>query len=145
MNLDQLMSASLDDLADLPTFEAPPNGSYRLDLTVEAKKKDDGKDVVVFKYIVDACVEQANAAEQPAEIGQLFQEQFQISNDVGAGFFKLNAAVLMPAIGASNFAEFFEKAKGLKVFGVVKQRKVESKEAGEPPRIYASVSNLQVL
>jgi len=142
MNLDQLMTSSLDDLADLPTFEAPPNGSYRLDLSVEAKKKDDGKDVIVFTYLVDACVEQANAADKPAEVGQKFTEQFQLANETGAGFFKRAAAVLMPAIGASTFPEFFEKAKNLKVFGVVKQRKVT--KDGED-RIYASVENLQVL
>lgn len=145
MNLDQLMTASLDDLADLPTFEAPPNGSYRLTLSVEAKKKDDGKDVVVFSYTVDECVEQANVADKPAEVGQKFTEQFQLSSETGAGYFKRNAAILMPAIGATNFSEFFEKAKDLKVFGTVKCRTVESKEVGGEARRYASVLNLQVL
>lgn len=142
MNLDELMNKTLDDLADLPGFEPPPAGGYRMKLVV-AQKKINAKDAVEFKYEVIQCVEQSDPSAPPAEAGKKFSESFMLDNETGIGFFKLAAAPIMQHFACKNFAEFFEKAKGpLEVFGVVAVRKWE--KDGEK-RESGKVSNLRVL
>lgn len=142
MKLDELMSMSLDQLADLPGFEPPPNGSYRLKLSVE-KKQINGADAVEFRYEVLQVVEQSDPSQPAAEAGKKFSEAFKLDNETGVGYFKLAAAPIMAHFKLATFAAFFEQCKQpLEVFGVVKQRSYE--KDGEK-RISGNVSNLRVL
>jgi len=142
MDLAQLMTMNLDQLADLPGFEPPPNGAYTLKLKV-ANKKINSKDAVEFAYSVIACQEQTDPSLPPAEPGKRFSESFMLDNEIGVGKFKLAAAPIMQHFGITSFPEFFAKtATEIEVFGVVKGRKYE--KDGEQ-RTSSNVSNIRVL
>lgn len=143
MKLDDLMGKTLDDLADLPSFEPPPDGSYTLELTIE-KKKINKKDAVSFNYIVKSIMEQADPSVAPAEIGQKFNEAFVIEdNEVGEGFFKIASAPIFKHFQCKTYGEFFEKGKNLTVFGVVKGK--DFKDGNGNERKGCNVLNLNVL
>ena len=133
-----LLAANLDDVADLPSFEVPPAGYYKLALDIEVKKIND-KDAVVFKYTVLETLELADATQTPCEVGTKFDTAFMITNEIGLGKFKEAAKPVMEALGTTQFAEILgNQVRGMEVFATLKTRK----DKNDPDKVYASVSNI---
>jgi hypothetical protein len=139
-----LLAANLDDVADLPTFEVPADGYYKLGLTIKLKKIND-KDAVEFDYAVLEVMELADATKTPPAIGTKFNEAFQITNEIGLGKFKAAAKPVMETLGTTSFADILgDQVQGMEVFATLKRR-VHKDDKSLPEaeqRVYPTVSNL---
>ena len=64
-DLDSLMDASMDDIADLPPVGVPPTGHYNLEVTASRETSENsGNDYIRFNYMVTAINEVANQEEE---------------------------------------------------------------------------------
>ena len=139
-----LLEANLDDVADLPTFEVPPAGYYKLALTIGLKKINE-KDAVEFDYVVREVLELADASKTPPTIGTKFNEAFQITNEIGLGKFKAAAKPVMEALGTISFADILgNQVQGMEVFATLKRRvhKDDKSLPESEQRVYPEVSNI---
>jgi hypothetical protein len=139
-----LLAANLDDVADLPSFEVPPAGYYKLALDIEVKKIND-KDAVEFNYRVLEVLELADASKTPPEVGTKFNEAFQITNEIGLGKFKAAAKPVMEALGTTQFADILgNQVRGMEVFATLKRRvhKDDKALAETDQRVYPMISNI---
>lgn len=96
-DFDSLMSASMDDLDDLPPVGVPPTGHYNLKVSAERVTPEEaGKnEYIKFSYVVMAVNEVKNVAEQDqAAVDMKFSQIFSpfkkdgTVNDFGLGFLK---------------------------------------------------------
>lgn len=140
MDLASLLSANLDDIADLPSFEVPAAGFYKLGLSITVKKIND-KDAVEFSFDVRETLELAEAGATPPVAGTKFSVAFQISNAIGLGKFKEAAKPLMAALGTSSYADILGgQVVGMEVFATLKRRVDKT----DPDKVYADVKNITV-
>jgi hypothetical protein len=96
LDLDALLDASLDNVADLPDYINPPTGLYVIDVDnaeikapKSAKDKDGNKkaSTIVVTYKVAETVETEGV---PVPVGSLFSERFQGTQE-GLEYFKRKA------------------------------------------------------
>ena len=140
MSLDALLSASLDDIADLPSFEVPAPGHYKLGVTISIKKINE-KDAVEFGYEVLEVMELADSAGIPPIIGTKFSTAYQIGHPIGLGKFKEAAAPIMEALGTTSYAEVLNgQVAGMQVYATVKRRA----DKDDPEKFYANVVKVTV-
>lgn len=137
-NINDLFSASIDDIADLPSFEVPVVGSYILAVTAEIKKIND-KDVVEAQYTVQELVEPAIAGET-AVPGTKFSTIFMIDNEFGIGNLKKFLKPFADHYGNTNVGELIGEIKDVTVAATLKHRK----DKNDPDKVYAIISNLSV-
>lgn len=141
MGLPALLAATLDDVADLPSFEVPAAGHYKLGLTVTVKKINE-KDAVEFGYEVREVMELADPTATPPVLGTKFSVAFQIGHPIGLGKFKEAAKPIMEALGTSQFADILSgQVAGMEIYATLKRR--VDKE--DPDKVYATVSNITVV
>ena len=144
MDLSSLLAATLDDVADLPSFDVPPPGYYKLGLTIAVKKIND-KDAIEFNYDVREVMELADPTATPPVIGTKFSAAFQISNEIGLGKFKEAAEPVMAALGTTSFGDILGgQVAGMEVYAVLKHR-IHKDDKALPTadkRIYAEVSKI---
>ena len=140
MDLNALMAASLDDIADLPSFEVPPAGYYKLALSIATKKINE-KDAIEFNFVVLETMELADPDGTTSAAGTKFSTAFQIGNPVGLGKFKEAAKPLMASLGTASYADIISgQVQGMEVFAVLKQRA----DKNDPSKVYADVRNITV-
>lgn len=95
-DMDALLDASMDDIADLPPIGVPPTGSYNLSVTASREKGKEGKaDFIQLEYIVEEINELKYEEEQgDVKVGQSFKTFFSpfkkdgTVNDTGLGYMK---------------------------------------------------------
>lgn len=144
MNLSALLAATLDDVADLPSFDVPPAGYYKLGLTIAVKKIND-RDVIEFNYDVREVMELADPTATPPTIGTKFNSAFQITNEIGLGKFKEAAEPIMEALGTTSFGDILGgQVAGMEVYAVLKHRvhKDDKSLPATDQRIYPEVSKI---
>lgn len=81
-DMEALLGESLSNVADLPEYEVPPNGSYKLKLTFE-KKLINKKPCLMFNYNVLEVIELANANDVAPDLtkGIQFGEMISFAGD----------------------------------------------------------------
>lgn len=90
LDLDAILDGNLADVADVPDYVTPPEGTYQLsiaDVTLDDSGKDaeGNKRIVIINTIkVESTIE---AKGMPVADGSLFTERFQYSED-GLKYFK---------------------------------------------------------
>lgn len=99
-NEDDLFAGSLDDLADLASFEVPPPGAYICTVSTEVKEIGDKK-AVEAKYTVVECVELEDKEAKPPEAGATFSVPFFLGVAVSEGKMKQFLAPFAEAFGES--------------------------------------------
>lgn len=140
-SIDDLFSQSIDDLADLPSFEVPPPGFYILDVTTVVKTVNDN-DVIEADFTVVETVELSDSmSTAPVAAGTRFGILFMLNNKFGIGKLK---EFLKP------FGEHFEEnsierlvrdvISGVRISCEVKNRK----DKNDPDRVYATVHGITV-
>lgn len=145
LDLPSLLDASIDDLADLPSMEAPPTGHYNLELKIEVRKIND-KDAVTFNYtIVDILevpnMESLEPADQP-KVGQKFSEAFILGNEYAVGRLKQSLKPIGEHFGVSTIKDIISAGEsGVQIAATIKRRIVDRN--GEEAK-YASASNIVV-
>lgn len=96
-NMDELLDASMDDLADLPAMGVPPTGSYLLNVTAsrEQPKEGKGNEYIKFEYTVVEIQEVKHEEElNDVKVEQKFTTMFSpfkkdgTINDTGIGYMK---------------------------------------------------------
>lgn len=137
-SIEDLFAASIDDIADLPSFEVPVKGSYIFDVSAEIKKVND-KDVVEASYVVVELVEPAVPGET-AVPGTKFSTIFMIDNEFGIGNLKKFLKPFADHFGNSNVGALIQEIKTLRVAATLGHRK----DKNDPDKVYALVSNITV-
>jgi len=139
--LEGLLSANLDDVADLPSWALPPAGTYIANLSIETKKIN-LKDAIEFKYVVAETVELADPNDTNPAAGSSFSIAFQIGNPIGLGKFKEAIKPVMNYLGTSSYGDVLSgQVTGMQVEVTLKHRA----DKKDPDRAYADVTKLSVL
>jgi len=138
-NIDSLLSASLDDLDDLPSFEVPPPGVYLLTVNTDVKKVND-KDCIEAQFTVNEVVELKDANATPPQIGNKFSMLFTL-NEIGVGKLKQFCAPFADHFGEKKIGVLIrDHIKDVIVSASVTNRK----DKEDPEKVYASVKILSV-
>lgn len=138
--IDDLFSASIDDLADLPAFEAPPPGSYVLSVSMEVKEVNK-KSAVEASLTVIETVELSDPASDTAVVdGTKFSQLFMIDNEFGVGNLKKFLQPFQAHFGAPNIGVLVSEIKDVTISALIKNRK----DKNDPEKVYASVSNITI-
>lgn len=154
--LDNLLDQDIADIADLPSYDVPPNGLYRLQGTkadekqvklangTEAPVLDVGYKILEVVELSDPT--QASALkvdEKTGNILQEFNETYFFHNDPKRTMEAVKDAFkeAMTASGTTNVGKFFkENFVGGEFFAVVKRRHDKEKD-----RDFARVSNVRLV
>ncbi len=133
---DDLLDATLDDLADLPGFTPFPVGVHLCTLTMAVKEVNKKPSVEVkLKYIEP--VEMANPNDIPPKVGDETNILYMLKNNDGSpneiaqGQLKATLQTLKEAglPGGSNREMIANTKDGIRVAAVTKQR--ENKQSGQ--------------
>lgn len=139
-DIDSLFSASLDDIADLPSFETPPKGAYILTVSTDVKEINK-KPAVEASYTVVETVELENADEKPAVAGTKFSSAFILGNAVSEGKLKQFLAPFAAHFGTNNVGELIrDHIKDVTISAVMKHRV----DKDDREKIYPDVRNVTV-
>lgn len=139
-SLDDLFAASLDDIADLPSFELPPKGAYIGTVSLEIKEVNN-KPAVEATFTVVETVELEDKDEQPAAAGTKFSSAFILGSNIAEGKLK---QLLAP------FAAHFQtKEVGALVRDLVKDVTISfvlkhRKDKEDKEKFYPDVRNITV-
>lgn len=108
--LDNLLDATLDDIADLPSFQPFPVGAHRV-LATFGQKEINGKGAITLDFKLIETVEYANpqdAETSPTKEGDASGTMFMLDNEYGAGNFKKCAAPFAEMVGSSGLRAIVE-------------------------------------
>ena len=141
--LDSLLDATLDDLADLPSFSPFPVGVHRVLATMEteeitAKMKKPCVELS-FKYV--ECLEMADPAEAPPKDGDTCNTMFMLDNEFGQGNLKKCATPIAKALGTSSIRDTIEQCTDVECVIVTSLRA----DKNDPDKKYLQVKELQVV
>lgn len=139
-NLDLLFAASLDDIADLASYETPPKGSYILTVTTDVKEINK-KAAIEAAFTVVETVELDNAEDKACAVGTKFFVAFMLGNPVSEGKLKQFLAPFAAHFGTTNVGELVrDTIKDVTVAAIMKHRK----DKDDPEKLYADLRNVTV-
>jgi hypothetical protein len=125
-DLDNLLDASLDDLADLPEFGTYPGGTHKVAIDWESKKVNDHPSLEL-KFKLVETLELANPTDEPLAVGAEGSVLFMLDNEFGQGKLKNVLKPLGAATGANKMSEIVAASKGMEVVLVTKVRQNKDK------------------
>jgi len=141
MTAADLFQSGIDELADLPSFETPPPGSYVLEVSVDLKKIND-KDAVEASITVVETLELANPGDVPVLVGTKFSTLFMIGNEFGLGNLKKFLKPFSEHYGEKNIGALVAHLKDpVTITSLVKNRK----DKNDPDKVYGSLTNIAVV
>jgi len=147
--LDTLLEEDLTTIADLPTYEVPPNGFYKLLIKgVEEKMVTlkDGKGdapTININYVVKEAVEVSDPSESDKVKPDMeFGEGYMFFNnpEMTKSALKTTFADVAVRFGCKTLKDILEKLPGLEIYALVKQRK----DKNDPDKVYAQIRNVKV-
>lgn len=149
VDFDSLLDKSIDDLKDLPSFEVPDTGVYKLRVSLEPKAIND-KPSIVAHYVVREIVELADSSipqEQRAKPEDKFDTPFFLQTNEGAdsetgwGFLKEFLKPFEVHFGTKNVKELVANlANPVDITAkVVKKQRKDDKE-----KFQANVSDITI-
>jgi hypothetical protein len=138
--LDNLLDSTLDDLEDLPSFQAYPIGVHKVLASLELKEIN-GKDSVElsFKYIEN--VEMANASDAIPAAGDTSSTLFNLDNIYGRGNLKIALASFAEVAGTRANREIIEAITDVECVIITGLRK----NTNDPDKPYLDVKEIGVL
>lgn len=138
--LNSLLDGSLDDLADMPTFEPYPDGTHKCIIKFEVKKINN-KDAVELLLVAIETIELANPAEDtPLVKGAETSVLFMLENEFGQGSFKEIVNPLGKALGITSPRAVMEAVNGAEAEVTTKKRWNKDKT-----QAYTSVKSLNLV
>ena len=140
INLDSLLDATLDDIADLPTFQPFPAGSHRVLASMELKEIN-GKAAVELSFKMLETLELASPNDAASKEGDTSNTMFMLDNEYGAGNFKKCATPFAAAMGFKTTREIVEGVKDVECVIVTTLRK----DKNDPDKMYLNVKEIGVL
>lgn len=137
--MDQLLSASLDDLDDLPSFDCPPPGVYVVSVSTDQKEVNK-KDAIEASYTVTEVIELSDPNSTPPVAGSKFSTLFTL-NEYGVGKLKEFAKPFGDKFGTRNVGELVrDHIKDVMCTVSVKNRK----DKEDPDKVYPIVKVIQI-
>lgn len=144
--METLLDQDISTIADLPTFNPPPKGAYKLlikkveaDRMIEIEKVE--YPAVSVQYSILQIVELANPEDaSKVKVTDEFNETFLFMKDTE----KTKSAIktcfkgVGEKLGITNLMAIINKLEGMEVYALVTQRK----DKKDPDRVYANVSNV---
>lgn len=139
-DLDALFSASLDDIADLPSFETPPKGAYIGTVTTDVKEINK-KPAIEASFVIVECVELKNAEDKAPIAGSKFSTAFMLGNSISEGKLKEFLAPFGAHFGTNNVGELVrDRIKEVTVAFTMKHRK----DKDDAEKFYPDVQNITI-
>lgn len=144
LDLQSILSTTLDDLADIPAFAIYPAGVHRCTIKSFEPKEiatKAGKTIAVeLKLSHNETVEQADPTETPATPNQEVNQLFMLDNEFGQGALKEILKPLAVAFGGNNMGEVMAASVGAEVVVVTNVRKDKT----DPDKKYFGIKKLIV-
>ena len=122
-DMDALLDATLDDLADLPEFVVPPAGAYNVTIKEAGPKKIAEKPAIEFQLRFDQTVELNDSAETPVKDGAENNVAYFLDNEFSQGALKKLLGELSSITGEGTLRERLANLKGAQVLMVTTVRK----------------------
>lgn len=126
MSLENLLDATLDDLADAPSIKAFPDGAHKVKLSF---KLDLTKQSVQMKMTYVECVELGSPTEiapEPGDVNVVFmnlKKKDGTNNEYAQGALKEIVKVLSPVFPGASTKAVLEAAEGCEPIVVTKVRR----------------------
>lgn len=139
--IEDLMDASIDDLADMPKFELPPKGHYQFSVSM-AQKVVNEKKCVEATLVVDQTLELANTDEKQMENGSKFSALFMMENEWGQASFKEFITPISKALGYKTVGQAVRECQNVRIAAVLKHR-VHKEDREKPADEQRKYPNLQ--
>lgn len=140
-----LLDSTLEDLADLPEFKLPPNGTHRASIVAIEEKKIGEAGCIEFRFKTIETLELADPSQENATPGSEFTLALLPGNDFFEGNLKLLLTPIARHVGVSGLREAIEAAPGMEVAIVTKTRTGKKRSEDEEPRKYLSITALAVI
>lgn len=115
---DALLDATLEDLADLKSFEPWPDGTYSATVIDAGTKTVNKHPCFFFKLKLKSIVEMAEETETPPKEGDESEVLYMLDNEVGQGKLKKVAADVMAALSCSTLRELKDAIKSAEILVV---------------------------
>lgn len=143
--VEDLMDADLDDLADLPAFEVPPVGHYKLMVSLERKTVND-KPSISANLVVQEVLELVSPDVVKPEVGTKFSQLFMMDNEFGQGGFKEFVRPIADAMNlpSRKISALLQTVQNVLIAATVKHRvhKDDRNKPKEEQRVYANLQNV---
>lgn len=144
-----VLARDLNDIADLPSYEAPPPGTYKLVIDSVGPKEIKGKSTIVVEYVIGECVSLADpsaedhkarlAAIKPGDkMSEAFYFDKQDKIETTLSVLKAKYGGLGEALGTTNLFEIMNKMKGMQVQAQVTNRVDDN----DKTKFYAQTKNM---
>lgn len=145
-NLD-ILDATLDDLADLPSYEPFPAGHHRVKVTLESEKISERMKAPYVEMVLEAVetIELVDAdASKPTNPGDKCSTLFNLGNEFGLGNLKKCCKPLAAALGTESIRECVEQCNDIEceVITSISIGKTDGKP--DPDKKYLNIKELQV-
>lgn len=136
-DIDNLLDASLDDLADLPEFKPFPAGAHRVIISFKEKVINKHPSIEMSMKAIETLelAEAVTEENKPLVAGAETSVAFMLDNEIGQGKFKEVLKVLYPLTGAATNRQCLDAANGMEVTVVTKKRE----DKNEKGKFYTDV------
>lgn len=139
-DLDALFGASLDDIADLPSYETPSKGAYIFSVTTNTKEIG-GKPAVEAEYTVVETVELETGETKVAAVGTKFSTAFILGNSISEGKLKEFLTPFGAHFGTGSIGELVrDHIKDVIISATLKHRIDKT----DKEKIYPDVKNITI-
>jgi hypothetical protein len=125
-DMNALLDANLDDLADLPEFGVFPNGTHRVTVSFESKEVNKHP-CIELNMVAIETVELANPSDTPLTAGTNGSVLYMLDNEFGQGKLKEVIKPFAAHLGVSSIRDVMEQSKGMEVTVVCKVRQNKDK------------------
>lgn len=147
--LASVLARDINDIADLPSFNAPPPGQYKLIISDVAQKEIREKTTIVVEYLVGECVALADptAEDHQARLaaikpGDKMSEAFYFDKpeqiETTLSVLKAKFGALGASLGTTNLLDIMQKMKGMAVQCQITNRV----DKDDKSKFYASTKNM---
>lgn len=139
-NLDSLLDATLDDLADLPSFKPFAPGAHRVTASFGLKEINGVNYVELNFKMVESIELEDKTAEMPKE-GDTSNTMFKLGNEFGEGNLKKCAAPFAEALNLSTLRDVIEQVQDVEciIFTGIRTDKKD------PDKKYLQVKELEIV
>lgn len=150
--LDGILGVELTEIADLPTYEIPPEGVFRFlvkevtEKTVTLSKTQEECPALDFKYEVIEAIELTDPSQMElVKPGQQFNETYffradKSSLEMTKSALKATFGEVAKAMGETNLMGCIGKLQGMEILGVLKHRK----DKQDKEKFYAQVRDARL-
>lgn len=127
-DIDNLLDATLDDLADMPEFKPFPAGAHRCTIKWDYTKAVGNQKGVEIKLTALETIELTNADETPVKAGDtsnmlfMFKKKDGSANEIAQGKWKELLAPLQAHFGTATNRETMDASQGAEVIAITKIR-----------------------